>query len=292
MMRHERWLLLHKTACILSFCMLWLLPGNNAAANDTVSALSNPLSGAVTSASPRLASPVERFSGEVLQYQVSFLWFDRLAAGRLTLQPGKIPGTFHAELQASTLGVASWLTGDRVQRYVSEMELGPDGRMRTLSHESWVIKGSGKNRREKGRRYDFNYQTRKVAVSRVGGGGAGETTTFAMEPQQQPNDFLTAFYNFRAGALGEIREGGRYTIPTFTRKGRADIEVYVFPLAERPEDRFFPAGGYLARVTLDPEVLDTAGGGVFVWFDERSRPARGVVENVLSLGNVRGILKD
>ncbi|HEY7745923.1 MAG TPA: hypothetical protein VIA07_06260, partial [Desulfuromonadales bacterium] len=55
--------------------------------------------------------------GESLVYDISFLWFERLAEGRLSFAAGERPGTYRAILEAKTLGVAAWLTGDRVPRY-------------------------------------------------------------------------------------------------------------------------------------------------------------------------------
>lgn len=233
------------------------------------------------------ANPLARFVNEQLDYDISFLWFDRLATGRLRFRPGAAPGLYRAELEATTLGVASWVTGDRVQRYLSEMELLADGQLRSVFHESWVIKGSGKNRREKGKRYRFDYQTRTVQVERLGA-GEGEVSVMPLPADVSPSDFLTAFYNFRVGNYGPLREGGHFAIPTFTRKGLAEIGVQLLTPAERPTDGFFPAGGLLARIQLDPEVLDTSGGAVYLWFDAAERPARGIVENVLGLGHVRG----
>jgi hypothetical protein len=61
--------------------------------------------------------------------------------------------------------------------------------------------------------------------------------------------------------------------------------------AERPEDPFFPRHGLLGRAVLDDEILDTRSGTVYVWFDDLGRPQRGIVENVIGLGNVRGKLR-
>ncbi len=63
-----------------------------------------------------------------------------------------------------------------------------------------------------------------------------------------------------------------------TRKQQADNEL-------------FPTSGLLCRVQVDREVFDSEGGGIFVWFDEKGRPAAGVVENVLGMGNVHGSMR-
>ncbi|HAD03193.1 MAG: hypothetical protein A2091_00720 [Desulfuromonadales bacterium GWD2_61_12] len=231
------------------------------------------------------------FVGEALAYDISFLWFDRLAEGRLHFSIDAPTGRYRAELEARTLGIAAWVTGNRKHRYDTLMELGSDGRMRTLVQESLIVKGEGKKLREKGKRYIFDYEARKVRMLRQAGAGFVEDTAFPMEAGLQPNDFLTVFFNFRAGRLGEIKAGADFTIPTFTRKGKAEIGIHVLTAVERKGLDRFPAHGILARVILDAEELDTAGGGVYVWFDEQGRPAQGIVENVLGLGDVFGQLR-
>ena len=97
------------------------------------------------------------FYGESLDYDIAFLWFDRLAKGRLSFGPGSLPDSYEAVLEAQTLGVASWLTGNRAHRYVSTLEEGPDGNFRSLIHESQVLKGKGDDRKMTVKRYLFDY---------------------------------------------------------------------------------------------------------------------------------------
>lgn len=275
------------------FTVLFLLVFFSVASADLVPAVagSAPTPAPVTPPSLVASAPFQPYVGERLDYDISFLWFDRLAEGRLRFSLDAATGRYRAELEAHTLGVAAWVTGNRRHRYDTLMELGTDGRLRTLSQESKIIKGEGKKLREKGKRYVFDYAARKVLMLRQQGATFVEDTSYPMEPGIQPNDFLTVFYNFRAGRLGEIREGANFTIPTFTRKGKADIGLHVLTTQERKGLDRFPAHGTLTRVTLDPEELDTGGGAVYVWFDESGRPARGIVENVLGLGNVFGQLR-
>ena len=60
--------------------------------------------------------------------------------------------------------------------------------------------------------------------------------------------------------------------------GTADIEAEILPPQKQVRSDFFPAKGLLVKVILDPEVFETAGGGMYIWFDERQQPARGIVE--------------
>lgn len=269
--------LLLRTSLILLFAVV----ATGALANDA-NTLQKPPAATIPQAIADLV-------GETLNYDIGFLWIDRLAKGKLTFQAGERPREYHAELEAKTLGVASWLSGDRIQRYRTTMELLANGHLRTISQESLVVKGTGGERREKGKRYLFDYGKQEVRVQRLGA-DPGDEAILPMGKEEQPNDFLTAFYNFRVGNFGPLRAGSNYTIPTFTRKGPAEITVRLLTDAERPEGDYFARDGLLARIQLDPEVLDTGGGAVYLWFDSAERPARGVVENVLGLGNVRGVL--
>jgi len=236
-------------------------------------------------------SPIERMVGESFSYDISFLWFDRLAQGNLSFSRGERPGTYRAVLEARTLGVAAWLTKDRVQRYVSEMEKGPDGKLRSLSHESRILKGKGDELRDRTNLYTFDYRDRQIRFQRAKSGKFYKDVRLPMAEGNPPNDFLTALYNFRAGFFGPVQEGRRYVIPTFDRDGTEKIVLEVLSPRERSHDRFFPHGGVLCRVTLGEEVFGTGGGVAYVWFDDYGRPARGIVENVIGLGDVKGTLR-
>lgn len=231
------------------------------------------------------------FVDETLDYDIAFLWFDRLAAGQLRFEATAVPGQFRATLEARTLGVAGWLTSDRVQNYTTLMESVPGGGFRPLSHDSHVVKGKGAKRVSRDTSYIFDYRHKVVHLERKNEGRVLSVEKLPMDDGIVPNDFLTAFFNFRLGVFGELHEGKRFTIPTMTRKGRSDILVEILPAGERPAKVLFPPGGMLARAVLDPEILDTGGGSVYAWFDGHGRPARAVVENILGMGDVRGTLR-
>jgi hypothetical protein len=235
--------------------------------------------------------PLAELVGETLVYDIAFLWFEGVAEGRLSLEAGELPGTYRAVLEARTLGVAAWLTGDRMQRYVSQMALGEDGRLHSLSFESHIIKGKPGERSDTTRRYIFDGKRRQIRYQRARNGQFYRDELLPMAASVTPVDVLTAFYNFRAGLVGSVTAGSRTVIPTFNRKGRQEILVEVLAPAQRPREAFFPADGLLCRVTVDGEVLDSKGGVVYVLFDDFGRPERGIVENVIGLGNVRGRMR-
>jgi hypothetical protein len=235
-------------------------------------------------------TPAAELAGESLDYDIAFLWFDHLAEGRFSFAAAEEPGTYQAVLEARTLGVAGWLTGDRMQRYESVMREGPEGVLRSLSYQASVVTGKGKQRKEKIKRYLFDYRTAEVKFSRLKDGKVTRAQTLPLNKAIPPKDILTAFVNFRAGVLGPLAPNRRYVIPTFSHKGTSDIVIETLTEQERiglP----FPANGILARAKVDQEVFDTGGGSIYVWFDELGRPARGTVENVIGLGNVSGSLR-
>lgn len=248
-----------------------------------------PLSLAFGSPLPTVLSPPE-LTGESLVYDIAFLWFDRLAEGRFTFAAGERPGTYRAELEAKTLGIAGWLTGDRLQRYASIMEEGPNGRLRSLYHESFILKGKEKEQRQSEKRYIFDYQNGEVCYERMRGGKLTNRDFLPLGKAAAPQDVLTAFISFRVGQAGALLPGGLYRIPTFSHKGDSEIVVATVTDAERSKYPF-PLHGLLAKVSLDQEVFDTGDGYIYIWFDEKGRPAAGIVENVIGLGNVRGKLR-
>jgi hypothetical protein len=230
--------------------------------------------------------------GERQRYTLDFMVFKDLAEGQLQLTADNIPGRYRAELAAHTLGVASWLTGDRTQRYGSVMEADAAGRLRSLSYESSIHKRKFGEWSDRQKRYRFDYQAGKVYQETGENGQFAPGLVFELPKEQSPVDMLTGFYNLRAGVYGALTPGAQLKIPTFTAKGMSVIEVEVLTGPARLARPFFPAAGVLLQVRLDPEMFNTGGADLYVWFDETGRPARGIVENVIGLGNVYGHLRE
>jgi hypothetical protein len=243
---------------------------------------------------PGLSSAVASFKemvGQNLLYDISFLWFDRLAKGTFSLEPTEKPDTYRAVIEARTLGVAAWLTQDRKQRYVSIMELGADGRLRSLRFESHIIRRKGGKVIDRTKRFVFDHANREVRIEKLADDQTLWQEVLPMEGEVPPDDLITAYFNFRGGFYGAIEPGRQYLVPTFNRKGAGNIGIELFTESQRPALESIPAGGLLARLTVDPEIFDTEGGNIYVWLDDRLRPAHGILENVKGLGNVYGALR-
>jgi len=262
-----------------SLLLIWLVLAG------TVQAAGSPPKG-----SPD-GQPLPKLAEEHYQYTLDFLVFKDLAEGRLQLTAESTPGRYRAELVAHTLGVASWLSGDRTQRYVSIME-SYAGSLRSISHESSIHKRKRGKWTDRQKRYRFDYGHAKVYQERGEDGHFKPGLVFELPADRTPVDILTGFYNLRSGVYGALTPGARLTIPTFTSKGIGEIKVEVLTSSQRLARPSFPVHGTLLRVMVDPEIFDTKGSDLYVWFDDTGRPARGVVENVIGLGDVYGHLRE
>ncbi len=250
------------------------------------------LSALPVSASADDNNPGVRLTGEDLRYGIDFLVFRNLAEGSLRFARDSTPGHYRADLEAKTLGVAAWLTGDRTQRYSAIMEQTADGSLRSVTYESTVIKRKHGEWTHRGKRYRFDYRAGKVLYDESDGGPFRQKHEYPLPAGQTPVDILTGFYNLRLGIYGALLSGAKLQIPTFTSRGISTIEVEVLPASALAAHSFFPQSGTLLRVTVDPEVFQTGGAALYAFLDGSGRPARGIVEDVIGMGDVYGYLQE
>src|SRR6056297_2157534 len=234
--------------------------------------------------------PIQVLVDESLDYDISFLWFDHLAEGSIELRQGQKPGTFHVLMQARTLGIAAFLTSDRVEKYQTLMRIGNDGLLHPLWHSSHTIRGRGESRSEKISRYSFDYQSRRVRYEKAKNGQRYADRWYPMEEDRPVFDILSALYNLRLGFFGKVGEE-RILLPTFHRKGYQDIVVAPLDKLDSKDADFFAGTKTQARILVDPEVFGTQGRDVLASFDRRMRPHKGIIKNVIGLGDVRGELR-
>jgi hypothetical protein len=235
---------------------------------------------------------VQALVGESLDFDIAFLWFDRLAEGRLTLSPGERPNTFKATLEARTLGIAAWLTREREHHYETLMEMMENQQFRPISHEARILKWKGKDSQQRIKRYLFDHATQQVHYQRIRDGEMKHNEILPMAKYGPGADILTVSYNFRAGVYGPLRPGAHFRIPTFNHKGVGYITIDILTDQQRQQQTFFPAkGGVLCKVQVDPEIFDTGNGILHVWLNDQGHPARSIVEKVTGIGTVRGIMR-
>lgn len=242
--------------------------------------------------SPLSGRSVTDMLGEKLTYDLSFLWFTRLAEGSIVFLPGPEPGQYRALLEARTLGLTAFLTRHRVEKIETIMELTADGFLRPLLQSAHTIHGTGSSRTERVRSYRFNYRDRTVLYKNTKTGKNSETRIYQMENDGPVYDVLSSFYNVRAGLYGPISGGEHLALPTFTRRGTEDVIIAQVVEAEKQRHPFFPPELKLCKVLVDPDMFGTEGRDIFMGIDENMIPRRMVVKGVVGLGDARGILRE
>lgn len=255
--------------------------------------LSSPCVFAASSSPTELTGGLQSLVGLERYYNLSFLWFENLAAGRLSFtKDPTAPNRYRALLEAKTLGVAAWLTGDRVQHYETLMELTPQGRLVPLEYQSMINKKKGGVTVKQSKFYTFDAATRTITMRRNSAEKGGKEKPIKVHGDRFPVDFLTAGFNFILGVDGPLHSGDRKEILTLTHEGEQKIVIEVLSAESWPNTPFFNKGsGTLLKITLPPEILDTGGGAVYALLDKQLLPLRVTVENVLGLGDVRGELR-
>jgi hypothetical protein len=233
---------------------------------------------------------ISQMVGENYLYSIDFLFFTRLAEGELRLSETDQPDVYRAELIGRTLGVASWLSGDRTQTYTSKMELAPDGSLRSIEHTSRIVKRKWGKWRDRVRLQRYDYDQGIVFEEKSKEGAVSSRKEHKIPADQQPVDMLTAFYNLRAGIYGPLVRGAQFLIPTCSGKGFSDITVTALTVGQQAKQEYFPSYGLLLLVTLDPEVFDSDSGNLYFWLNDAGVPERGIVEDIIGTGDVRGSL--
>ncbi len=248
------------------------------------------LSYAEPQSSPQKQPTIHDLVDEEYLYAIDFLFFKRLAAGELRLLATDQPNVFRAELIGRTLGVAAWLTGDRTQEYSSLMELTPEGALRSVEYVSRILKRKGGKWKDRGKRYRFDFVQGRVSQEKSRDGVYRPGKVFDLVDEVEPVDILTAFYNLRTGVYGPLMRGTQLQIPTFTSEGVSEILVDILTLEAQKKQKYFPSSGLLFQAKVDPEVFETGGGSLFFWVNDDGIPERGIVEDIIGLGDVRGYL--
>jgi len=254
-------------------------------------ALHGGLAGEVGAQESDVVTPLRELTGESLRYGIDFLFFTRLAEGTLTFKPTEQPQVYRAELVGRTLGIASWLAGDRTQTYTALMKRMQDGSLRSIESISTIRKKRWGTWHNRGKIRRFDYLRGTISEERLKDGVVSSRAEHVIPGERRPVDMLTAFYNLRIGVYGPLERGRTFLIPTFSGKGFNDIEVTVLSVAEQARHRTFPAHGLLLQAGIDPEIFETGSGRLYVWFDDRMRPGQGVIEDLIGLGDVKGYLE-
>ncbi len=236
------------------------------------------------------AHPIRQLLGERLTYDISFLWFERLAEGSIRLEQAEDPERFLITMEAKTLGVAAFFTRNRVEKFQTLAQIGADGRLQPLWHKSHTLRDKGTSKSEKITSYTYDYAARKVLYQKSKNGKVYQDEWFELADGTVLFDILSALYNLRLGFFGEVGVQ-RILIPTFHHKGIQEIVVEPLAQAGGKEQKFFGRDSIQTRILVDPSVFGTKGRDIFASFDAALTPRRGIIKNVIGLGDVRGTLR-
>lgn len=249
-----------------------------------------PLSSYAAVEAPATEHPVDALVGEHLEYDISFLWFDKLAEGAISLRPGDEEGTYLVTMEARTLGVAAFFTRNRVEKFQTLMRVDGDGLLIPLWHSSHTVRDKKKGRTEKVTRYTFDYDKNQVRYEKIKNKKVYNDKIFELDGATQHFDILSALYNLRLGRFGDVGDE-RILVPTFHRKGPQDIVVEPLNEVSSKDRRFLADTECKTRILVDPSVFGTKGRDILAAFDDGMRPSKGIIKNVIGLGDVRGALR-
>jgi len=236
------------------------------------------------------AAAINQIVGEDNRYAIDLFIFSGLAEGRLRFAGTDRQGVYRAELVGHTLGVVSWLIGERTQTYTSIMESDSDGSLRTIEHVSRIAKYRWGQWQYSQRRFRYDYMLGKVSEEKTYDGVTREKVEHDIPKGSRPVDMLTAFYNLRAGVYGTLERGAHMSIPTCSGGKFTEMEVDVQTPEKQYSQKFFPAYGLLLRIKLDPLIFDIGNGILYVWFDDSGVPRRGLLQDLAGLGDARGYM--
>ncbi len=234
---------------------------------------------------------IEALAGTSLSHKIGFLWMNHIANGSFRMSKDEEPDTFRAHLIGKTRGVAAWLTSDRMHSYETLMKKTEQGRLITLTHDSTIERGKGEKKKIRTKHYVFDPESESITVSKIANGELWWTKDLPFTGGM-PVDVLTAYFNFVTGIYGPIEPGASYSFPAFGGKIVGQMTIQVLTDEQRPNSSFFPEGGVLCKAIVDPEVFDTSDGTIFIWYDGEGRPARGIIQDIVGMGDIRGVMRE
>jgi hypothetical protein len=239
------------------------------------------------------------FSGERLDYDVSFLFWGRAAVGRISLEPeppGVAPdglglpgsGRYLARLSAETKGFVGWV--NRRRHVYSSILVPCDGARR------WCSRVFVKDLTERGHREvttTFINHARGALTWLIRRGDDERIDEIGHEPippGARYDDMLAALFNFRAGVYGPAEKGRRYELDMMPVGGVRRFTLRVLAGEEEAAARRrleLGKGGVVIAVRLPRAIFD-AEGEVLVWLSPDMVPLSATVQNYIGLGDVTG----
>jgi len=140
----------------------------------------------------------------------------------------------------------------------------------------------------------LDYQKRKWIRIRQRDDGSKTREETEIPPGMVYDDFVTATYNFRYGAYGEIERGKTYKVSTFPKKGATSYVVRVASKEEeekkRKSEKSKEGKEFFLKLFLDAEITHSREGLIEGWLSKEFYPVEGRIKDVIFWGDVKGTL--
>ncbi|MBI5887181.1 MAG: DUF3108 domain-containing protein [Deltaproteobacteria bacterium] len=231
-----------------------------------------------------------RYANEELVYQVGVLFFDDAATGTVSLKKGG-DNDYVATFTAHTVGVVDRIY-HRQDTYVAHLKEVDHGRRFVTKSFEKTIEVNGKVRKGV---TSMDYAKNEMTWKSWGGGKDDRTGLVRLKDGMRYDDPLAAFYNFRYGVYGAIKELQIYKIPTFPKEDHTP-EIFLRVASKGEFDKktngLKPYADYLAEVKLDRELFGSGSGEIDIFFTEGLVPVEAVAKDVVFFGDVRGKLRE
>ncbi|MEW6657558.1 MAG: DUF3108 domain-containing protein [Thermodesulfobacteriota bacterium] len=219
------------------------------------------------------AAPPEQLL-EDLQYRVNAWVLGGAARAGITLK-SLGGGRYRADLSVEPQGLLKIISGQRRDRFHTEMAF-RDGRLVPLIYREETRKRGRRGLKE----YRFDYEQGRLELWTYHEGKGMRHkwhTALKKEPIYDP---LSAFYNFRLGAMGPPQEGETLKVSGIPYPQPEEITVRIGPQGQE---------GRKVMVSIINRVFDNEQGVIFVYFDEKWSPTQAWTR-VLRVGKVEGII--
>lgn len=228
---------------------------------------------------------ITRFEGEVLHYDISFLWFENAATAKV--QFFKERNRYYSTLEASTKGFVGFFTSYRKHFYKTEFEVIDDNK--SLRPKSFLRQVTIGDQAEI-TRHQFNYIQRVHTWSKFVNDKEIETGVNDIPADHSFHDILTAFYNVRNGSYGSLTKGNGFKIKTIPEKGHDEISVHI--ASKQEEENFRAMEGrekkneLLLNIIVPKEIFKSKTGELMVWSSTHYIPVETTVKDYILLGDL------
>lgn len=248
---------------------------------------SSPAIGEYASFQPE--GDIRRFVGEVLYFDISFLWFKNAATAKVGFY--EKDGNYYSYLEAKTKGFVGFFTAYRQHIYQTNFEIVDGGkRVRANKFMRKVIEGGKVEKSE----HFFDYYLREHRWAQYENEELTEKGKEEIPAGVNFDDVLTAFYNFRNGVYGPVGKGNHYTVKTIPEKGNGEILVHVREIEEenkiRKEQGKNSGDEFLIDLLVPKNIFKTTSGRIRFWSSKHLIPIESTVKDYIFLGDLHAVL--